>query len=427
MVQAPFMHSLRNVLEDVVVAEAINQLRFFEESVRHKINLSEVAAYALNRLPPLYATTNRGWQQQCRRVEEEFKQQIQEAVEQALLNVRSAPWRPSTLIAVEVIERPADALARLRTIFGMPHLQWSQVPMVVLETLFLQEPEATTNPDDPTVPLPQGFIYQPQRNGGQRLNQARQIWNTAPSEFESYMAAATCSFTNVMEKLILEETARQLSRMAPMLAREVTLEDAAAYALNRLPPMYATSEEGIERLREKALLDMGTAIASTVIQSIMTLSRLPRRIDAPIPVVKFEEQQESALSQVRQIAQRDDITWRNISRLMEDALEETKLLRFGWRRRWQLLGALYRDLQLSPGDAELHLASDPLGDTLLVQANNKKTLILMTENPALLARCALRYFHNLDAVELWSPLLENSLTYTKAEMIMDGVVPLYES
>jgi hypothetical protein len=88
---------------------------------------------------------------------------------------------------------------------------------------------------------------------------------------------------------------------------------------------------------------------------------------------------------------------------------------------------LYRDLQLSPGDAEFHVASDPLGDTLLVQANNKKTLTLLTEDPTLLARHALRYFHNLDAVELWSPLLDTSLTYTKAEMIMDGVVPLYGS
>jgi Late competence development protein ComFB. len=421
------MYSLRNVLEDVVVAEAINQLRFSAEGVRDKINISEVAAYALNRLPPLYATTNRGWQQQCRRAEEEFKQQIQQAVEQALLNVRVAPWRPSTLIAVEVIESPADALARLRTIFSMPHLQWSQVPAVIMETLFVQEPEEAIGKDEPTVPLPKGFIYQPQKDRGQSLSQAKQILREAPGEFESYIAAATCSFTNVLEKLIVEETERQLQRMAPLLARQVRLEDAAAYALNRLPPMYATSEEGIEHLREKSLVGMGTVIASTVIQSIMTLSRLPRRIDAPIPVLKFEEEQESALSQVRQIAQRDDITWRNISKLVEDALEETKVSRFGWRTRWQLLGALYHDLQLSPGDAELHLASDPVGDTLLVQANNKKTLSLLTDAPTLLARKALRYFRNLDAVELWSPLLENCLTYTKAEMIMDGVVPLYES
>jgi hypothetical protein len=421
------MYSLRNVLEDVVVAEVINQLRFSTEGVRDTINISEVAAYALNRLPPLYATTNRGWQQQCRRVEEEFKQQIQQAVEQALLSVRVDPWRPVTPIAVEVIDSPADALARLRTIFGLPHLRWSQVPAVIMETLFVQEPEEAMGKDEPTVPLPQGFIYQPQKDKGQPLSQAKQILTEAPSEFEAYIAAATCSFTNVLEKLIVEETERQLQRLAPLMAREVTLEDAAAYALNRLPPMYATSEEGIERQRQKALVDMGTVITSAVIQAIMTLSRLPRRIDAPIPVLKFEQEQESALIQVRQIAQREDITWRNISKLVEDALEETKLCRFGWRTRWQLLGALYRDLQLSPGDAEFHVASDPLGDTLLVQANNKKTLTLLTEDPTLLARHALRYFHNLDAVELWSPLLDTSLTYTKAEMIMDGVVPLYGS
>jgi len=230
------------------------------------------------------------------------------------------------------------------------------------------------------------------------------------------------SLRNVLEDVVVAEAINQLRFSAEGVRDKINISEVAAYALNRLPPMYATSEEGIEHLREKSLVGMGT-----VIQSIMTLSRLPRRIDAPIPVLKFEEEQESALSQVRQIAQRDDITWRNISKLVEDALEETKVSRFGWRTRWQLLGALYHDLQLSPGDAELHLASDPVGDTLLVQANNKKTLSLLTDDPTLLARKALRYFRNLDAVELWSPLLENCLTYTKAEMIMDGVVPLYES
>jgi hypothetical protein len=421
------MHSLKNALEEIVVAEVINQLRASSDGVRQKTNISEVAAYALNRLPPLYATTQRGWQQQKKRAQEELNTQIIQAVEQALLSVRPDPWRPATLLAIEVIETPADALARLRTIFSIPHLQWRDVPRVILDNLFLEEENQQTNPDEPTVPLPQQFMYGSDPKLRLNLRYSKEMLkpnNQQYQDFEAYITAATCTFTNVLENLVWQETERQLLRMTPVLPREVTIEDAVAYTLNRLPPMYATCEEGLERQQERAISDMGTAIASTVIQTVMTLSRLPRRIDAPIPLLEFEKEQEEAIMQVRLIAGRADITWRNLTKMVEDALEAIKASRFGWRRRWQMLGQLYQDMQLLPGDAELSLISEPLGDTLLVQVNSRRVLSAFTDDPKILAGKALHHFPNLDMVELWSPLIETSLTYTKAEMIMDGVIPL---
>lgn len=411
------MQSLKNAIEDIVVAEVLKQLQHLPEALQAKTNISEVSAYALNRLPPLYATTSRGWVQQRQRAENQLKQQIVHAVEQSFLNVR--PDRPqTTLIDVAIIESPADALARLRTIFALPHLQWQEVPQIILEELFLPE-NPPAHADQPTVPIPIGY-----RSQGLSIKTNSPQWNTENAPFESYMMAATCTFTNVLESLVWNETKRQAKRMTTLLSREVTIEDAAAYTLNRLPPLYATTQEGLERQRNRALSEMGTTIGSTVIQAIMTLSRLPRRLDEPIPLLKFESAQEEAIEQVRLIAQRHDITWRNISKLLEDAWESSKSGQFYWREQWHLLGNLYADMGFSPGDAEFNLLSDPVGDTLLVQANNKKTLTAMTDNPKILAEKALKYFPGLDCIELWSPLLEQSLNYTKAEMIMDGVIPI---
>jgi hypothetical protein len=115
--------------------------------VQNKIDISEVSAYALNRLPPLYATTSRGWTQQRQRAETQLKPEIVRAVEQAFVNVRID--RPqATMLDVAIIDSPADALARLRTIFALPQLQWQEVPQVILEKLFLPEirPPVLTRP-----------------------------------------------------------------------------------------------------------------------------------------------------------------------------------------------------------------------------------------------------------------------------------------
>ncbi|MFN5302768.1 MAG: late competence development ComFB family protein, partial [Pseudanabaena sp.] len=82
------MTSLKNVLEEIVVVEVQEQLNHLSQTAREAINLSEVAAFALNRLPTLYASTSRGWLQQRKRAHSELQPQIVSAVQQALLGVK---------------------------------------------------------------------------------------------------------------------------------------------------------------------------------------------------------------------------------------------------------------------------------------------------------------------------------------------------
>jgi hypothetical protein len=98
------MTSLKNVLEEIVVLEVQEQLTHLSPTAREAINLSEVTAFALNRLPVLYASTSRGWLQQRKRAHGELQHQIVSSVQQALLGVKRDPLRKLTKIAASKVE-----------------------------------------------------------------------------------------------------------------------------------------------------------------------------------------------------------------------------------------------------------------------------------------------------------------------------------
>jgi myo-inositol catabolism protein IolC len=82
------MSTIKNALEEIVVLEVQEQLTHLNQPSRAAINISEVAAFALNRLPTLYVSTSRGWLQQRKRAHNELRHQIVSAVQQALLGIR---------------------------------------------------------------------------------------------------------------------------------------------------------------------------------------------------------------------------------------------------------------------------------------------------------------------------------------------------
>ncbi|MFM7192319.1 MAG: late competence development ComFB family protein [Microcystaceae cyanobacterium] len=70
-------------------------------------------------------------------------------------------------------------------------------------------------------------------------------------------------FINVMEELVVTEVISQVAHWNNAKLKnsnpdepELDIADIAAYALNRLPPLYATSEEGANYQRERASQDL---------------------------------------------------------------------------------------------------------------------------------------------------------------------------
>jgi Late competence development protein ComFB len=78
-----------NVMEELVLTEAIGQVAMIEvNQAEMRLDVGDIAAYALNRLPPLYATTEEGANYQRQRAKGEMidliRQQVQEGIDRNL-------------------------------------------------------------------------------------------------------------------------------------------------------------------------------------------------------------------------------------------------------------------------------------------------------------------------------------------------------
>ncbi len=82
-------------------------------------------------------------------------------------------------------------------------------------------------------------------------------------------------FINVMEELVLTEAITRVSEVEASTEQTLDLGDIAAYALNRLPPLYATTEEGATYQRQRALEELSELIAQQVTAAIS------RSVDQP--------------------------------------------------------------------------------------------------------------------------------------------------
>ncbi len=73
-----------NVMEELVLSDAITRVAEIEQTSDTSLDVGDIAAYALNRLPPLYATTEEGANYQRQRARQELQTLIQEQVKEAI-------------------------------------------------------------------------------------------------------------------------------------------------------------------------------------------------------------------------------------------------------------------------------------------------------------------------------------------------------
>ncbi len=73
-----------NVMEELVLTEVIARVAEIQVTSGHSLDVGDIAAYALNRLPPLYATTEEGANYQRQRAREELQELIAQQVGEAI-------------------------------------------------------------------------------------------------------------------------------------------------------------------------------------------------------------------------------------------------------------------------------------------------------------------------------------------------------
>ncbi len=114
-----------NVMETLVAEAVEQQLQKLPPRVLKYIKRNEVETYALNRLPALYASSERGWQCQYDRAKHDYGTKIQQAVKQAFAAVQVDPIRLSQPLPVQSADPEAQkTLAILRDLLKDPTLEW---------------------------------------------------------------------------------------------------------------------------------------------------------------------------------------------------------------------------------------------------------------------------------------------------------------
>ena len=127
-VKSPPPREYINVMELVVAEEVEQQLRQLPTRVLKYVKPIEVETYALNRLPSLYAASEKGWHSQYHRAKHELRKEIYDAVRRAIAAVQIDPLRASRPLA----HRPSPAdnellLEQFRAALGQPHLTWESL------------------------------------------------------------------------------------------------------------------------------------------------------------------------------------------------------------------------------------------------------------------------------------------------------------
>lgn len=357
------MSSLKNVIEDIVVKVAQEQLEQLWAANKQKVNLHEVVAYALNRLPTMYATTYNGWIHQRSRALNEIETQIVDAVQKGIRTALFGdPLHDSTPIPEVEVTGKALALVKLRKILGKVMLRWRDVPDALEYALNINQPTQIEIEQKSEVPprLSRGrsnsvidiksYLQRSKKRQETKIEWQTEIQDDTQTilqvsntesewaknvkegdrvaieqkELESYVLKAKLKYVNVLEKFVISATESYMSRLSPEIQAKVNSNEVVSYALNRLPPMYATSDRGYRLLRQKAINELRREVVIQVRQGIMKVGRSPQEFMAPHPLEKFNKECDQALAKIKTILQCDEINDDNVAELVEKAIRQNQ-------------------------------------------------------------------------------------------------------
>ncbi|MBR8834246.1 MAG: late competence development ComFB family protein [Stigonema ocellatum SAG 48.90 = DSM 106950] len=132
-----------------------------------------------------------------------------------------------------------------------------------------------------------------------------------------------------MEILVVEEVEKQVQSLPSRIAKSIKASEVTAYALNRLPGLYATSKRGWQRQLNRGRTELYDRITVAVRQAIVAVQRDPLRSDTPL---SFDDENGSvvALQKLKILLQCEDLTWENLADVVEESLLDTLRGKITW-------------------------------------------------------------------------------------------------
>ena len=133
-----------------------------------------------------------------------------------------------------------------------------------------------------------------------------------------------------MEILVAEEIERQIVRFPSNIRKFINPIEVATYALNRLPALYASSQQGFNKQKLKGRSEYKVQITQEVRKGFAAIQQDILRSSTPIKAEKESDIDQNiqaaqqALQELADFLPKEDRTWKNVLRLVKPMLAELK-------------------------------------------------------------------------------------------------------
>lgn len=133
---------------------------------------------------------------------------------------------------------------------------------------------------------------------------------------------------NVMEILVSEEIDRQINRLPNNIKKFINPIEVATYALNRLPALYASSQQGFNKQKLKGRSEYSVKITQEVRRGLAVIQQDILRTSTPLLAEKEAnldrgiQEAKAALQELAEYLPEKDLTWKNVVKLVKPILAE---------------------------------------------------------------------------------------------------------
>lgn len=132
-----------NVMEMLVTMEVVKQVQGLPKQIQSFIKVTQVKAYALNILPPLYVTSAKGWDRYWEKGQGELHSKVQMAVRQGIAAVQRDPLRETSSLPHERTPITEAALKQIQRLLGDSSLTWYNVVPAIKRALRHSQSQGT--------------------------------------------------------------------------------------------------------------------------------------------------------------------------------------------------------------------------------------------------------------------------------------------
>ena len=133
---------------------------------------------------------------------------------------------------------------------------------------------------------------------------------------------------NVMEILVSDEIDRQINRLPSNIKKFINPIEVATYALNRLPALYASSQQGYNKQKIRGRSEYSVKITQEVrkgfaaVQKDLLRSSTPLTSDLDKNIDRDIQEAKAALQELANYIPKKDLTWKNVVKLVRPILAE---------------------------------------------------------------------------------------------------------